>query len=278
MESRNSPLVTVAIPVFRGEQYIQSAMDSVLAQSLSDFELLVVDNASDDRTAEIVLSYSDPRIFFVRNEENIGAEGNWNKCLALAKGQYVKILPHDDTIDPDCLKEQVAVFKADLEQRIKIVFCARRIINQAGKSVAERRIRSLDQGVIAARDLIRLCVRRGTNLIGEPGAVLFRSRDALTVGAFDGRLPYVIDLDYWVRLLALGDAYYIGKTLSTFRVSSGSWSVEIGTSQSKEFAQFIDLVAGNPSSCIRNVDRYLGRIAATLNGVARRIFYWLLVR
>lgn len=278
MDSNNNPLVTVAIPVFRGEQYIQAAIDSVLAQSLADFELLVVDNASDDRTADIVLSYSDSRIILVRNETNIGAEGNWNRCVALAKGQYVKILPHDDTLDPDCLREQVAVFSADQEERIKIVFCSRRIINHAGKLVAERRIRGLSKGVIAARDLIRLCVRRGTNLIGEPGAVMFRSQDALAVGAFDGRLPYVIDLDYWVRLLASGDAYYIDRSLSTFRLSSGSWSVEIGAKQSKEFAKFIELVAKNPVNYINTFDRCLGRLAAAINGVARRIFYWLLVR
>jgi glycosyltransferase involved in cell wall biosynthesis len=277
MDSINNPLVTVAIPVFRGEQYIQSAIDSVLSQTLRDFELLVVDNDSNDRTVDIVLSYSDPRIMLVRNEKNIGVEGNWNKCLSLAKGRYIKILPHDDTIEPNCLKEQVEVFDADREGRIGLVFCARRIINDAGKLVAERRIRSLAKGAIASRELIRLCVRRGTNLMGEPGSVLFRTKDSRAVGNFDGKIPYVIDLDYWVRLLLHGDAYYIDRPLSTFRVSGGSWSVEIGDRQSEEFVRFIDLVAKDPANCISTLDKILGRLAAALNGVARRMFYRLLV-
>ena len=119
---RNKPLVTVAIPLYRGE-FIKQAIDSVLFQSFTNFELLIIDDASDDKSRDIVLSYSDSRIVYVRNEKNLGAESNWNRCLALAKGTYIKILPHDDTLEPDCLKEQVSVLDADLDERIALVFC-----------------------------------------------------------------------------------------------------------------------------------------------------------
>ena len=278
INSSNSPLVTIAIPVFRGEQYIQSAIDSVLSQSLNNFELLVVDNNSDDKTVEIVLSYSDPRIILIRNEKNIGVEANWNKCLALARGIYIKILPHDDTLEPDCLKEQVKVFDMDSEGQIGLVFCARAIINDVGELITKRHNRSLIKGRIKAKKLIRLCTRKGTNLIGEPGAVLFRLRDSRTVGNFNEKIPYVIDLDYWLRLLAHGDAYYIDKYLSNFRISKGSWSVGIGSSQAKEFTRFIDLIAQNPANSISNFDRVLGRLTAIINGIARRIFYKLFIQ
>lgn len=277
MNSNDNPTVTVAIPVFRGEKYIRSAIDSVLAQSLRDYELLVMDNDSDDGTVDIVRSYSDPRIVLVRNEKNIGAEGNWNKCLALAKGRYIKILPHDDTLEPGCLREQVAVLENDRAEELGLVFCARKIISDAGKVLALRRVRGITTGVIAARSLTRLCVRRGTNLVGEPGAVLFRASAARTSGYFDGRIPYVIDLDYWVRLLNQGDAYYIDNPLSSFRVSRNSWSVEIGAQQSKDYARFIDSISQERANYISNFDQILGRLVANLNGIARRVFYRFLV-
>jgi glycosyltransferase involved in cell wall biosynthesis len=273
---KNIPLVTVAIPVFRGAQYIRSAIDSVLSQSFGDYELLVVDNDSDDGTVDIVRSYSDPRIVLVCNENNIGAEGNWNKCLMLARGHYIKILPHDDTLERDCLKDQVEVLVADQMEQISLVFCGRKIINNEGKVLARRRIRGMLTGVISARNLIRLCVRKGTNLIGEPGAVLFRSSVARVSGNFDGKISYVIDLDYWVRLLDHGDAYYIDEALSSFRVTNGSWSAEIGKRQSKDYICFIDLIFRGRADYISNFDISLGRLTATVNGVLRRIFFRLL--
>jgi glycosyltransferase involved in cell wall biosynthesis len=273
MDSKKKPLVTVAIPVFRGVQYIRSAIDSVLSQSFRDYELLVVDNASDDGTVDVVRSYSDPRIVLVCNEKNIGAEGNWNKCLTLAKGHYIKILPHDDTLEQDCLKDQVEVLAADQRGVLSLVFCARKIISHEGKVLAKRRVRGVATGVIVARSLIRLCVRRGTNLIGEPGAVLFRASAARASGSFNGTIPYVIDLDYWIRLLDNGDAYYIDNPLSSFRVSGGSWSVEIGARQSKDYICFIDLVSSERVDYISIFDKLLGRMAAVINGILRRIFY-----
>lgn len=270
------PLVTVAIPVFRGAQYIRSAIDSVLSQSFGDYELLVVDNGSDDGTVDIVRSYSDPRIVLVCNEKNIGAEGNWNKCLMLARGHYIKILPHDDTLERDCLKSQVEVLDADQLKQLSLVFCSRKIINDKGKVLAKRRVRGLVTGVISARNLIRLCVRRGTNLVGEPGAVLFRSSAARISGNFDGRISYVIDLDYWVRLLNHGDAYYIDEALSSFRISNGSWSAEIGKRQSKDYISFIDLIRRERADYISNFDISCGRLTAIFNGILRRIFFRIL--
>jgi glycosyltransferase involved in cell wall biosynthesis len=269
--------VTVAIPLYRGE-FIKQAIDSVLSQSFKDFELIVVDDASDDKSRDKVLSYTDSRIIYVRNKKNLGAEGNWNRCLALAKGKYIKILPHDDTLEPECLKEQVGVLNDDLEEKIALVFCIRKIINTEGKQITVRGLFGVPAGRISAGELVRKCVLRGTNLIGEPGAVLFRSNAAKAIGNFNGKIPYVIDLDYWVRLLSKGSAYFIDKPLSTFRISSSSWSVKIGASQSKQFARFISLVAKNPENFISAVDQIIGRLTSSMNCLARRMFYLLVIR
>ena len=136
-------------------------------------------------------------------------------------GQILKLLPQDDLLAPTCLEMQVAVLDRDTAERVALVFCARRVVDSGARQLMLRRYRG-STGTVPAEMLVRQCVRRGTNLVGEPGGILFRRGATASVGAFDGSLPYVIDLDYWIRLLTMGDAYYLEEPLVSFRVSPGS--------------------------------------------------------
>ncbi|MDP3441090.1 MAG: glycosyltransferase family 2 protein [Azonexus sp.] len=200
------PKVSVCIPTYRGGPTIGASIESVLAQSLRDFELLVIDDCSPDDTAAIVASFSDSRIRYLRNEHNLGPAGNWNRCLKEARGQYFKLLPHDDLLHPQCLQRQVAILESDHNENFALVFSAREVLAPAGRVLMRRGFPGGEEGVINAREVILACTRRGTNLLGEPGAVLFRQSLADKIGLFDATNPYVIDLDYWFRLMVHGDA------------------------------------------------------------------------
>ena len=98
---------TVAIPAYKGK-FLKECIESVLAQSYKDFELIVVDDASPDNLAEIAGSFDDPRLSYHRNKTNCGAVDvvdNWNKCLAMAKGEYICLMGDDDTMADDYLME-----------------------------------------------------------------------------------------------------------------------------------------------------------------------------
>jgi len=272
-KSRSQPLVTVAIPTFRGARFIRAAIDSVLNQSFSDFELIVVDDNSPDETQEILAEYTDPRVFYVRNNVNLGPQGNWNKCLELGRGVYFKLLPHDDVLQPNCLKDQVAVLQADSAENIAIVFSARTVVGPDGKRVMVRGFLNAKTGVLPSNYIMRACMRRGTNLLGEPGAILFRKSLSEKIGQFDAKNPYVIDLDYWFRLLGHGAGWYSSEPLASFRVSSQQWSVVIGASQGADFRNLIDEMIERRHLMPTMFDRILGRITPTLNTVARLIFY-----
>ena len=125
---------------------------------------------------------------------------------------------------------------------------------------------------------MRSCVRRGTNLLGEPGALLFRRSTAQAVGKFDATNPYVIDLDYWFRLLAHGDAYFCDEPLASFRVSAQSWSWRIGASQASQFQSFVHRVAFTLNSPVSALDLFWARIAATKNMWLRHVFYKVYLR
>jgi glycosyltransferase involved in cell wall biosynthesis len=235
-----------------------------------------VDDNSPDNTQSIVAGYNDPRIHYLRNPTNLGPEENWNRCLEVAQGRYYKLLPHDDLLEPDCLERQVAILEADAAQEIALVFGSRRIVSPGGRTIMTRGLGHDREGRVDGRTLVRRCIRAGTNLIGEPGNGLCRRELAVKIGAYDASYPYVIDFDYWARLLLHGDAFYMERRTSAFRVSQGSWSVAIGGKQSREFSDFADKLASESRFQISSSDRMVGAFKAKLNSVARALFYKLL--
>lgn len=273
-----TPLVSVCIPAYRGAAHLRAAIDSVLAQTMSDFELIIIDDNSPDETQDIVEGYTDPRVRYLRNPTNLGPEGNWNRCLQEARGRYFKLVPQDDVLYAETLKRQIAVLEQDVEEKIALVFGSRAIINADGRELTRRGYPSGKEGQIPGERLIRRCVRFGTNLIGEPGGVLLRKTLADKVGAFDGDISYVIDLDYWVRLLRHGDGYYMTNPVSAFRVSSGSWSVDIGSGQSVEYQRFISKLRQQPGISLDLGDILGGQVMARVNNLLRLLFYQFVLK
>ena len=125
--------VSIGLPVFNGEDYLEEALDSILAQTYTDFELIISDNASTDRTEEICRAYAakDRRIRYHRSERNLGAAKNFNGCFELSTGEYFKWAAHDDVLAPDYLLRCVEV----LDQDPSVVLChtKTKMINEHGK-------------------------------------------------------------------------------------------------------------------------------------------------
>lgn len=273
MPNEVAPTVSICIPCYRGAAHIGAAIESVLAQTYADFELVIIDDGSPDNTAEVIAGYDDPRIRFLQNAGNLGPERNWNRCLSVARGRFFKLLPQDDVIAPECLAMQVEVLEKDQAERIALVFCSRTILDGRDRAIMVRGFSRGRSGPIPAREVIRQCLRRGTNAIGEPGSVLFRTKLIETAGKFDASIPYVLDLDYWFRLLLNGDAYYLAQPLASFRVSSGSWSVRIGAGQSRDFRQFIEKISAKPEFSAKRLDVVRGHIMAKANSMLRMVVY-----
>ncbi|MEP6939681.1 MAG: glycosyltransferase [Rudaea sp.] len=270
--------MSICIPAYKGAEVLGATIDSVLVQTFTDFELIVIDDNSPDETAALVGRYSDPRIRYLRNACNLGPQGNWNRCLEEARGTYFKLLPQDDLLASDCLAAQVAVLEHDSAHEIALVFSAREIIGPTGNVVFRRGYANAAEGRLPGLEVVARCIRNGTNLIGEPGAVLLRKQLADRIGAFDGQDAYVIDLDYWFRLLASGDAYYFDRPLASFRIYDGSWSVAIGAGQTSDFRRFIARIAAQARFSIGRLDRWAGYLMAGVNTRLRRLFYRFMLK
>lgn len=109
------PLVSVGLPVYNGERFIREAIESILAQTFADFELIVCDNASTDGTEAIVREYAarDPRIRYERGTINRGAAFNYNRVTELSRGKYIRHAAHDDVLAPTNLERCVGVLEDD---------------------------------------------------------------------------------------------------------------------------------------------------------------------
>lgn len=108
-----TPLVSIGLPVFNGDRFLSQAIDSILAQSFTDFELVISDNGSTDETPDICRRYmaADPRIRYFRLDQNMGAAFNYNRVFGLSRGTYFRWAAHDDIISPYFLQMCLDAFK-----------------------------------------------------------------------------------------------------------------------------------------------------------------------
>lgn len=133
----NKPRVSIGLPVYNGENYLKEAIDSILSQTFTDFELIISDNASTDRTPDICQAYAakDPRIHYYRNEQNIGAAPNFNRVFELSVGEYFKWAAHDDVLSSEFLVKCIEVM--DKKPSVVLCYTEVRIIDENGRSIED---------------------------------------------------------------------------------------------------------------------------------------------
>jgi glycosyltransferase involved in cell wall biosynthesis len=131
----NQPRISVGMPVYNGEPYLKDAINSILNQSFGNFELIISDNGSTDRTEEIcrTIAAQDQRVRYYRNDQNFGAGWNFNRVVDLATGEYFRWACHDDICDPRLLEQSVKV----LDANPSVILCYPKtlIINEHGQEV-----------------------------------------------------------------------------------------------------------------------------------------------
>lgn len=140
------PRVSIGVPVYNGENYLTETLDSILAQTFTDFELIISDNASTDRTEAICRKYAaqDHRIRYLRSASNLGAARNYNRVFELARGEYFKWNGHDDPLAPLFLERCVEVL--DQDPGVVLCFARNRAIDERGQDY--------DVGALTARTFI----------------------------------------------------------------------------------------------------------------------------
>lgn len=213
--NHNKPKVSVCIPTYNRTDFLRQSIESVLAQSFTDFELIISDNASQDSTVAIIHSFGDPRIVYQRHEKNIGLVNNWNSCLTAARGEYITIFHDDDLMLPDNLTLKVNAL--DLNENVGLVHSNFHIMDGNGSITKESAHFIGPQDFMEASPTFLRNSLLGFNRVNPPSAFI-RKECFSKLGGFNSGLHFTPDFEYWMRISLHYDVLYLGKPLIAYRM------------------------------------------------------------
>lgn len=227
--------ITVFIPVRNGEQFIKRAIDSVLSQTLQDFQLVILDNCSTDETRSLVGSYlSDDRICFVERTYDVGMLGNFNDCLERATTKYYMILCHDDFLcDNKALEIGCQILEAHPD--VPVVYCPTLFVDERDKAIMKRSfgISGLVENNSVAKKSIIAC----RNVYGVP--LLIRT-SALLNNRYDGSFPNTGDIEFSIAIGRNQKVYYVNNILVAIRFHKSNNTARIFSSLVPEFLRMAE--------------------------------------
>lgn len=216
------PLVSIIMPVLNAERYLRGAVDSILSQTFTDFEFVIIDNGSVDRSLEVINSYTDPRIRVLRELQR-GIVPALNKGLMEAQGRYIARMDADDISDPLRLQRQVSYMEA--HPQTCLLGSWTRIINEDGS----------DSGQIVTPpvDSTSLCRALYAKNVMVHGSVMMKRTVAVEIGGYRAGCAPAEDYELWLRLLEVGHVANIPEPLYQLRLHPAStlartqqWTIE----------------------------------------------------
>lgn len=219
-ERPSIPRITVCLPTYNRARYLVQCLGSILAQTFRDFEVIVSDNCSTDATPEVVGTFNDPRIRYVRNARNIGVFPNMNQCLDLARGEYVCILHDDDLYAPRFLEREAGML--DTHPTVGFVHCAAYEIDTEGRRSRVAWAYDVDCVRGGKQEFLRYL--GGHNVCCS--TVMARRDLYRATGGFDS--SYLCsDFLMWLRLSLAADVAYIAEPLAAMRVHDSTLSSNV---------------------------------------------------
>lgn len=212
--------IDVVIPAYNASAFINRTLESVAQQTLAPATVIVVDDGSVDETAEFVRRFSDAhpaqKIVLV-SQTNKGISGARNTGLKVATSEFVALLDADDLWEPEKLERQAALFMREGAEKLGLVYCDYRLIDENGNAVQAR-----SHVGPCLRGSIRQELRKGNLISGSASAVLIRRRVLQDVGLFDETLVCCEDWDLWLRISKSWEVDFVPQTLVCIRRHSQS--------------------------------------------------------
>lgn len=202
-------LISVILPVYNGARFLRESIESVVNQSYSNWELIIVDDCSTDETAEIAKNFADNdgRIHYYRNDENLKLPRNLNKGFSLSAGEYLTWTSDDNRFKKNALETMIQALENNPEA--DLVYASYDVINEKGKKL------HFIQADSKAREHIL-----GSNVVGA--CFLYTRKAYNLTGQYDPDLLYVEDFDYWQRMVSRVRCAAINESLYEYRWHNNS--------------------------------------------------------
>jgi glycosyltransferase involved in cell wall biosynthesis len=220
----NNPLVTFCVPTYNRPDFLRQTLESCLAQTYRDFEIVITDNSTNDESARMVTKLNDPRVRYHSNNGNIGSLASHNRLASMIQGKYVQFLMDDDLIKPRFLELMVGVFEQ--HPTVGVVMAPMELIDENGRRIYPRfyifrkmqcRYRyQVGDGLIPRKRVLRDYLTRDYPCT-VPSGILFRTAALMPTLPFDGEADFAGDLNTSMKIATSWDFYYLDQILSSWR-------------------------------------------------------------
>ncbi len=274
------PVVSICIPLWNKEAYIEEALSSALNQTYKSLEIIISNNASTDRSIEIINKFNDPRIKVYTNPENMGGMYNFRKVFSYATGKYMTYLSADDALDLTAIEKAVTIMEAPENQDIVLVNSYIDIINEASETILIKKY-PFGTGRISSYWAIRSNFIYGSNCLGEPNGTVWKKEcyDKMAEPKFINGNGWTADLDLMLECLLQGNTYMIPEPLGKFRISSTSNSSTIlKSSQAKLFREYAYVLYKDKRYNLSFIWVIIGTISSFGLQIGRNLFYKIYIK
>ena len=260
----SDPLVTIAIPTFNRAALLKRCIAAALAQSYPYFEVFVSDNASTDETPEVLKAFDDRRLRSTRQQTNIGLVGNWNACLAQAKGEYIVFVSDDDIVEPWFLDRCIDVVRS--EPRVPIVIALSDVSFSSGYTLKGCINRRLGTGIWDGTEILKEVLN---GLVFAPMCtILLRTEVLRARGGFTVEWGHTLDKAVWVPLLLTGRAGLVNERCGTQSTHDGTVTSNLDAEVIlRDVWKVVELIEDMADRIVADVNRRRG-----LKRHARRYF------
>jgi len=209
----DKPMVTVLMSVYNGERFLKEAIDSILNQTFTDFEFLIINDGSTDRSVEIIESYEDPRIRLINNEKNLKLIASLNKGISLARGKYIARMDCDDVSMPDRLEKEVDFLEKSLDYGLVGTYYT--VIDGEGKD-------QYNVSYPSSNELIKLFLSLNCPL--AHGSIMGRT-ELFKQNLYGSEESYAVeDYELWTRMSKVTKIHNIPEYLFKYRIYGESFS------------------------------------------------------
>lgn len=220
------PLISVLLPAYNAEKYIRESVESILAQTYPHFELLVIDDGSDDKTAEIVASIKDARLKLIRNPQNLGLIKTLNRAVSLAQGAYIARMDADDISLPERLEKQLNLLQANSE----LILCGTSVYVFSDKKTVQTTAPTTHNAI-----LWKMLYQ--TPFVHP--SIMLNTKKTGTHFYYDQNYPHCEDYELFVRLAKVGKMANLPEPLYRYRRHPESVSIKFSATQAAKTRQVI---------------------------------------
>jgi glycosyltransferase involved in cell wall biosynthesis len=262
--------ILVFVPTYNSEKYLRQCLDSVLQQTFQDWQCVISDDASTDKSVEIAREYEkiDSRFKVITHDKNVGAANNWNRAKENNNSFATKILCADDYLLKDALKEQLDILH---KNQTAIVFSERYIVFPGGKKIHPRLPKYASN--ISFNDAFKFYINLGRNIFGEPVTALFRTDLFVKSEGFYPKFEYSLDTSGYMAIARGQVVTFDNSVVGAFRVSKSQWSHKLKGKQFAHIFDFIDHLVEVEGIQVTKTEVLIGKIKVMGANLVRVFLY-----